>query len=134
MIGENERDDKIADVGRSGLDSYGLDANGTWRWIGSCQAWTDPEADRRLHFNQLDGQERTYRVYLPMMRRVAKLEIGARASLHASPARPENQKIAYFGTSIVHGADAGRSGMPHPCQLSRLPNREVYNLGFCGRA
>lgn len=118
---------------RSGLDGYGRNADGAWRWIGSQECWKEPVCDGRLNRLVLDGADREYRIYLPLMRRVLKMEIGAREPIR--PGGPkDDQPIAYYGTSIVHGAVVSRPGMTHAAQLSRALNRDVLNLGVCGRA
>lgn len=123
----------MAACARSGLDCYGRDHAGRWRWVGSKEAWREPSCDGRLHRLPLDGAARTYRVYLPLMRRVLSCEIGCRQPL--SPVAADGRRpIAYYGTSIVHGAGVGRPGMPHAAQLGRALDREVFNLGVCGRA
>lgn len=118
---------------RSGVDCYGRDDSGLWRWVGSQPAWKEPECDGRVNNLELDGVDREYRIYFPLMRRVVKMEIGARESILPVDKDP-HPPIAYYGTSIVHGAVVSRSGMTHAAQLGRTLQREVLNLGFCGRA
>jgi hypothetical protein len=122
-----------APCGSSGVDCYGLDEQGVWRWVGNQEAWEDPHCNGRVTRRPLDGKLRTYRVYLPLMRRVFSFEVGARESISTLP-KPDGQPIAYYGTSIVHGAGVSRPGLTHAAQMGRRLKREVLNLGFCGRA
>lgn len=131
---ENDhRDPYMSDCGRSGVDLYGRLHNNQWRWVGAKDAWEDPNCSGRCNRNDLDGAPRDYRLYLPILRRVLSMEVGTTAPIHAVAPDPR-PPIAYYGTSIVHGAGMGRAGMGHASQLGRLLNREVLNLGVCGRA
>lgn len=123
----------MSHCGRHGIDCYGRDHAGSWRWVGGKEAWQEPVCDGRLNRTPLDGGEREYRVYLPLMRRLLSCEIGVRGHLQTVPADPR-KPIAYYGTSIVHGSGVGRAGMTHAAQLARSLDREILNLGFCGRA
>ena len=118
---------------RSGMDCYGRDESENWRWVGTKEAWREPKCDGRLNNLPLDGIERDYRVYFPLMRRVLRAEIGACETILPS-SKDRRLPIAYYGTSIVHGAVVSRPGMTHAAQLGRLLQSEVVNLGFCGRA
>jgi hypothetical protein len=122
-----------APCGASGVDCYGLDDQGVWRWVGNQEAWEDPQCNGRVTCRPLDGKLRTYRIYLPLRRRVLAFEVGARESISTSAKRGEHP-IAYYGTSIVHGAGVSRPGLTHAAQMGRRLKREVLNLGFCGRA
>lgn len=135
LTGEDQRDASMNQIARGGLDAYGRDGSGTWRWVGSQEPWGDPDCHGRVHRLPLDGKDREYRVYLPLMRRVGRCEIGSREPLRPLQRRRHSTPpIIYYGTSIVHGAGVGRPGMAHASQLGRLLDREVVNLGFCGRA
>lgn len=129
----------MAPVAHSGMDLYGKDTNGRWWWVGACPA--DSSADGAaantgngvLNRTLLDGQLRTYRLYLPLLRRMERCEIGS-SYAHATNVTSRSHPIAYYGTSIVHGVAVDRPGMTHAAQLGRLLGREVYNLGVSGRA
>ncbi len=42
--------------------------------------------------------------------------------------------VVCYGSSIVHGIGAAKPSMPYPCQLSRIFDTDVINLGFGGAA
>jgi hypothetical protein len=119
---------------QSGLDVYARDDLGIWRWAGSRTPWNAPNCDGSLISGILDAQEREYRVYLPLMNRVDRVEIGSREPLGPLKNADTRDPVVVYGTSIVHGAGVSRPGMPHVCQLGRMLDRELLNLGFCGRA
>lgn len=121
-------------LAQSGLDLYAKDAQGVWRWAGSRTPWNAPDCDGALVSGTLDGQERDYRVYLPISNRVDRVEIGSREPLGPLKRADERDPVVVYGTSIVHGAGVSRPGMPHVCQVGRMLDWELLNLGFCGRA
>lgn len=132
-VGAHQRDPYMTKTGQGGVDLYGRDGHGGWQWAGSHEPWGEPACHCKINRAELDGVERTYRLYLPLMRRVLSFEVGARAPLAALPA-DARRPIVYYGTSIVHGAGVSRPGLGHAQQIGRALDREIINLGFCGRA
>lgn len=118
-------------TGVSGLDLYGQDTDGTWKWI----AVTRPES-QQMNVTMVSGLPpgmRHYAVYLPLYNGTQSLKIGIPAGARFEPTAPRTEKpIVFYGTSITHGACASRPGMPHPSILGRRLNRPVINLGFSG--
>lgn len=121
--------------GVSGLDLYGRDERGVWRWVGAGRP-AGREAESVL-VSGLDGREREFMLYLPLYNGVTSVEIGldGSASFRTGPERaPERSKpIVFYGTSITQGACASRPGMTHVAQLGRRLDRPVINLGFSGQ-
>lgn len=118
-------------TGVSGLDLYGRDAAGEWRWVGVTKP-SSPTYDGELAVG-LDGELREYMVYLPLYNGTESLEIGIPegAAFEGLPPRPV-KPIVFYGTSILHGASASRPGMAFPAILGRRFDRPVLNLGFSG--
>ena len=48
------------------------------------------------------------------------------------PPPPDQKQVVVYGTSILHGAAAGRAGMVYSSQMQRYIRRPVVNLGFSG--
>jgi len=118
-------------TGVSGVDLYGEDPKGIWRWI----AVSRPETRRvkAALVKGLDGTERKYTLYLPLYNGVDRLRIGFPKGARVTPIEPrQSEALLFYGTSITHGACASRPGMPHPAILGRRLNRPVINLGFSG--
>jgi len=132
-VGNHSRDPYMARSGRSGVDLYGRDGTGRWRWVGAQEPFGDPNAHGKLTKLELDGVERAYRLYFPLLRRTLKLEVGADAGIHSVEREP-GPPIVYYGTSIVHGAGVSRPGCGHVQRLSMALDYPILNLGFCGRA
>lgn len=121
-------------TGVSGLDLYGRDGEGRWRWVGAGRP-SGQESETTLAAG-LDGAEREYLLYLPLYNGVTSVELGLpeSASFRPGPGRPEGRRspIVFYGTSITQGGCASRPGMTHVAQLGRWLDRPVINLGFSG--
>lgn len=119
----------------SGVDLYAEDDEGHMKWA------TVLKPQRQNIDNRLlgkikptsDGSARKFQLYLPLYNGVDNLEIGVKkgSRLAASPTR-EDKPVLFYGTSIMHGACASRSGMSIPAILGRRLDRPVINLGFSG--
>lgn len=117
----------------SGLDLYGEDGQGDQRWVAMVPPTGFPESEGVFN-PELDGKLRTYTVYLPLLNRLDRLEIGVPDGSVFEAVVPEPMApIVYYGTSIVHGASASRSGMSLPALVGRRLNRPVIGLGMSGR-
>ncbi|MGI8484048.1 MAG: SGNH/GDSL hydrolase family protein [Thermomicrobiales bacterium] len=118
----------------SGVDLYAEDETGHSRWVGVGQPETFPHVDVELATG-LDAGERIYTIYLPLFNNLERIEIGlpSGSSFEMLPA-DDVKPVVYYGTSIIHGASASRSGMALPSILSRRLGRTVMNLGFSGNA
>lgn len=118
-------------TGVSGLDLYGHDSDGLWKWV-AVVAPTEQKTKKAIVTGLRPG-ERDYAVYLPLYNGTASLKIGVPAGAGFKPIAPRSDKpIVFYGTSITHGACASRPGMPHPAILGRRLDRPVINLGFSG--
>ncbi|MEZ6124891.1 MAG: SGNH/GDSL hydrolase family protein [Planctomycetaceae bacterium] len=118
-------------TGVSGLDLYGRDDDGKWKWISVVRP-----SNREMKVTLANGLRpgmREYSVYLPLYNGTEFLKIGVPADCIFEPIAPRMAKpIVFYGTSITHGACASRPGMPHPAILGRRLDRPVINLGFSG--
>jgi len=118
-------------TGVSGLDLYGRDEAGQWKWVAVVAPKT--REVRQKFVDGLRPGERDYAIYLPLYNGTQSLQIGVPTGTKFQPIPPRTEKpIVFYGTSITHGACASRPGMPHPAILGRRLNRPVINLGFSG--
>ena len=117
--------------GVSGLDLYGELSEGDERWVQMLAPTT--QTPQQALVSGLDGQLRTYTVYLPLYNGVNSLKIGVPGDceFHPLPPRPE-KPLVFYGTSIMHGACASRPGLAIPAILGRRFDRPTINLGFSG--
>jgi hypothetical protein len=118
-------------TGVSGLDLYGQDSDGHWKWIAVCAPTA--QATNKSIVSGLESTLRNYAIYLPLYNGTEYLKIGVPKSASLSPIEPRKEKpLVFYGTSITHGACASRPGMPHPSILGRRLDCPVINLGFSG--
>jgi lysophospholipase L1-like esterase len=117
----------------SGLDLYGETIEGTWRWVGVGQPTVTPGENEFLFAEELDGANRRYTVYFPLFNNLEQVRIGVPPGASFEIIYPDpSPPVVYYGTSIIHGASASRSGMALPAQLGRRLGRTVIGLGFSG--
>ncbi|MEM9017450.1 MAG: SGNH/GDSL hydrolase family protein, partial [Verrucomicrobiota bacterium] len=117
-------------TGVSGLDIYGLDTDGKWKWVSVAR----PTAKHTIHTVEglLPGR-RSYQVYLPLFNGLEMVRVGVPEGAEFLPIAPRKEKpIVFYGTSITHGACASRPGMTHPAILGRRFDYPIVNLGFSG--
>ena len=123
----------MAPTGIKGLDLYSLE-NGEWTYVNTAR----PAAKKSeaTVISNMERKEREWMLYLPLYDGVVSLEIGVESSAFigqpkvALPCR--DKPIVAYGTSILQGGCASRTGMAHTSILSRMLNREIINLGFSG--
>ena len=122
-------------TGVSGVDLYAKDAEGAWRWVAVSRP-TNSQVDVRLAAGLITAtpdQLRQFRLYLPLYNGVSSLRIGVPDRAQFETVAPRDEKpILFYGTSIMHGACASRSGMAIPAIVGRRLDRTTLNLGFSG--
>jgi len=82
----------------------------------------------------MDEGEKTCLVYLPLWDEVLSLELGidGDSRIEAVP-NPFRHRIVVLGSSITHGASAGRPGMTWTARLARRMGLDFLNLGYSGQ-
>ena len=121
----------------AGTDLYVFDpSRGAWRWAaaaGHATRW-----GRNVEYvlvDKLPRQSRRFRLYLPLRNRLVSLHLGVDAASGAKLIPPRKEKpVAYYGTSIIHGAYNIRPGLALTSRLERKVKRPFLNLGFSGGA
>jgi len=123
----------MAATGVSGCDLYAR-KDGRWRWMAIVQPTA--QKNEAVVVNDLDGQTREYRLYLPLYNGVTSLQIGVSrgASLASATEKYARKPICFYGTSIVQGGCASRPAMAYPAILSHRLDWPAINLGFSGNA
>ena len=119
-------------IANKGLDLY-IKNNGKWQYAGIAKP--TGLCSEEVIVEKMDNSEKECLLYLPIHDAVRKLEIGvdAKAEIKAGP-EPFKKRILIYGSSIVQGSGASRSGMAYPAQLSRLTGLNFINLGLSGSA
>jgi hypothetical protein len=132
------RSDKIGmphmpPTGVSGVDLYGRTDDGKWRWI-ACGRPSDLD-NRATLAKELPTGRREYRLYLPLYNGVSLVEIGLPETatiVRSTNAMLKRKPIVFYGTSIMQGACASRTGMAQSSIIGRRLERPIINLGFSG--
>ena len=118
-------------TGVSGVDLYGEDGEGIYRWV-SVIGPEEQQVEESIAKGLAPGSRR-YTLYLPLYNGVDKMEIGVDKDNFFKPFSPRKEKpILFYGTSIMQGACASRPGLAFPAILGRRLRRPTINLGFSG--
>jgi len=113
-------------TGVSGIDLYGKDEAGPWRFLGNGRP---TGVSNTASFEVTPGRECL--LYLPLYNGVKSVEIGIPRGKTLSPSgRPRRKPIVFYGTSIMQGACASRPGMACAAMVGRRLDVPVMNLGF----
>ena len=96
------------------------------------------KSSETLLISNMENKERELMLYLPLYDGIVSIEIGIDSTAFIGQPKidlPQRAKpVVAYGTSILQGGCASRTGMAHTNILSRMLNREVINLGFSGNA
>ncbi|CAN5491829.1 SGNH/GDSL hydrolase family protein [soil metagenome] len=130
-LADPEQMNHMPATGMSGVELYFREGS---RWIAAATA--TPPVHEKFTTQSLikDGPSRSreYRLYLPLYKRLERIEIGLAptAKPKAIPAR--HRPIVFYGTSITQGGCANTAGGDFVSQLGRQLEIEMINLGFSG--
>lgn len=121
----------MAASGVKGVDLYVKEA-GQWQYVNTGRPASGKETEATLISN-MKGEQREYRLYLPLYDGVVSLQIGIDSGKTFSKPIPVTTKpIIFYGTSITQGGCASRPGMAHTNIIARKLDIECVNLGFSG--
>lgn len=130
----------MADTGLKGTDLYIWEGDSVWRHVNTNRPYLADKENKiceATYVSNLDTTRMTeYMVYFPLYDGVNKVEVkiddtaditrGDRKLIDA------DTKIVAYGTSILQGGCASRTGMAATNIMSRELNCEIVNLGFSG--
>lgn len=128
----------MAFTGIKGTDLYAYN-DGVWKYVQTSKPERNEEGYIvRPYVRNLDTSVYTeYMIYLPLYDGVESFEIGispdAIIDSGDSTLISPHGKIVAYGTSIMQGGSASRTGMAATNIISRELGREVINLGFSGQ-
>ena len=119
-------------LSQKGMDLY-IKRDGEWVFAGIARPGLGADHKATL-VEHMDGTEKECLLYLPLFDEVKTLEIGvdAGARIEAAP-NPFRHRIVVLGSSITHGASAGRPGMTWTARLARRMGLDFLNLGYSGQ-
>lgn len=132
----------MADTGLKGTDLYVFEGDSVWRHVNTNRPYIvkgheDEKLVESTYVSNLDtNRMREYMVYFPLYDGITSLDIKVDSAATIIPGAeelisPDNRIVAY-GTSILQGGCASRTGMAPTNIISRELNCEVVNLGISG--
>lgn len=130
----------MADTGLKGTDLYVWEGDSVWRHANTNRPRVNNKDEKiceATYVSNLDTTRMTeYMVYLPLYDGVNSLEIKIDSGAVITSGNPRiidrDRRIVAYGTSILQGGCASRSGMAATNILSRELNCEVVNIGISG--
>lgn len=129
----------MADTGLKGTDLYIWEGDSVWRHVNTNRPYVkdkDEKITEATYVENLDGKMHEYMVYLPLYDGVEELWIKVDSTATITPGAPElinsRKRIVAYGTSILQGGCASRTGMAATNIISRELNCEVINIGMSG--
>lgn len=130
----------MADTGLKGTDLYIFEGDSVWRHANTNRPYLADKENMIVESVYLSNLDTTrvneYMVYFPLYDGIEWLEIKVDENASIDAGNPKlidpSKKIVAYGTSILQGGCASRTGMASTNILSRELNCEVVNLGFSG--
>lgn len=133
----------MADTGLKGTDLYILEGDSVWRHVNTNRPYikdkdTNPDSHwvESTYVSGLDGEMHEFMIYFPLYDGVNQLfvKVDSTAEINAGNPRviDRDRRIVAYGTSILQGGCASRTGMCSTNIISRELNSEVVNIGISG--
>ena len=133
----------MADTGLKGTDLYILEGDSVWRHVNTNRPYikdkdTNPDSHwvESTYVDGLDGQMHEFMIYFPLYDGVNQLFVKTEEGAEITAGNPRvidrDRRIVAYGTSILQGGCASRTGMAATNIIGRELNCEVMNLGFSG--
>lgn len=126
----------MADTGLKGTDLYILRDDGVWEFVNCNRPSKTDSIQKKIYVSNLDGKWHEYTVYLPLYDGVNWMEIGidqsAQISLPKVNVPRKEKKFVFYGTSVLQGGCATRTGMVGTNIIQRDLNAECVNIGISG--
>lgn len=132
----------MADTGLKGTDLYIFEGDSVWRHVNTNRPYLKDKDNKTCkivestYVSNLDGKMHEYMIYFPLYDGVNELWVKVDSGATITSGRPElidgRKKIVAYGTSILQGGCASRTGMAATNIISRELNCEVINIGISG--
>ncbi len=133
----------MADTGLKGTDLYIYEGDSTWRHVNTNRPYVKKDSlgnktkeVESTYVSNLDGKTHEYMIYFPLYDGVNELLVKVDSGATITPGRVDlidpTAKIVAYGTSILQGGCASRTGMAATNIIGRDLNCEVVNIGISG--
>ena len=111
------------------------DAPGHWAYVNTNRPTKD-SIQSKIYVEHMDGEMHECLIYLPLYDGVNWMEIGVDSDAVLIQPQLDNprkkMRVVNYGTSIMHGGCASRTGMAATNIMQRELNVEMVNLGVSG--
>lgn len=119
-------------IANKGLDLY-IKKDGKWQFAGVGRPTHNQNTHHYKIVENMEEGEKECLLYLPIYDEIFELSIGVNQTSYLKTApNPFQKRIVIYGSSILQGASASRSGMTYPARMSRSNGLEFFNLGLSG--
>lgn len=127
----------MADTGLKGTDLYIHEGDSAWRHVNTNRPTADSlKMCEKVYVEHLDNSMKEFMIYFPLYDGVEDLWVAVDSGAVITPGNPnlisDKKKIVAYGTSILQGGCASRTGMAATNIISRELNCEVVNIGISG--
>ncbi len=129
----------MADTGLKGTDLYIFEGDSAWRHVNTNRPYVNNKEEKIVestYVSNLDGEMHEYMIYLPLYDGVNELWVKIDEGATITSGNPElidkDRKVIAYGTSILQGGCASRTGMCGTNIISRELNAEIVNIGISG--
>lgn len=127
----------MADTGLKGTDLYIHEGDSAWRHVNTNRPKTDSlKTCEKIYVEHLDSTMKEFMIYFPLYDGVTDLWVAVDSGAVITPGDPglisDKKKIVAYGTSIMQGGCASRTGMAATNIIGRELNCEVVNVGISG--
>lgn len=134
---KNNHMNHMADCGIKGTDLYVLGDNGKWEFVNSVRPANDT-LQTGLYVKNLDGRMHEYMIYLPLYDGIRWMEIAVDQDASIQKPQVDNPKasrgkVVWYGTSILQGGCASRTGMAATNIIQRELGIECVNIATSGQ-
>lgn len=134
---KNNHMNHMADCGIKGTDLYVLGDNGKWEFVNSVRPANDT-LQAGLYVKNLDGRMHEYMIYLPLYDGIRWMEIAVDQEASIQKPQVDNpkasrDKVVWYGTSILQGGCASRTGMAATNIIQRELGIECVNIATSGQ-
>ena len=129
----------MAMTGIKGTDLYYLNDKGKWEYVNTARPQEkDFKADSiqsKVYVENLDGKMHEFMFYLPLYDGINWFQIGVDSMadvVYPQVENPRKKRIVFYGTSILQGGCASRTGMVTSSMVQRDLDIECVNLATSG--
>lgn len=133
----NRHMNHMADCGIKGTDLYVLNDKGRWEFVNSIRPANDT-LQAGVYVKNLDGRMHEYMIYLPLYDGINWMEIATDKDAQIIAPQVDNPsstrgKVVWYGTSILQGGCASRTGMASTNIIQRELGIECVNIATSGQ-